>query len=299
MKVCLAGHKQPVKIAWHVSPDSSDYWSDSRKAVFLEQLSACGMEATQNSDAAVLRVAAEATPSRLLLVADLGGPLNGRAIFMVEIPRSSHASPKNGAATPRVNRELQWQQQEPIQSALEWQDPSSRERFMFLVSEGLLIRLQFENSAWKLIDSSALPTARRHSRTGDGFFKFYYPGKPPRVFLDRTSCSFSPSGPISFACDPVNLIGQAPEISSKCEGPPRYLGTGKGDDTQPDRITLGSLDLGPGGPPSQEALLDSVEVPGPVLSLSVAEDLKAAFAVVRNLSTGNYEVYRITSVCSD
>jgi len=299
IKVCLAGHKQPVKIAWKETPDSSEFWSDSRKALFLEQLSACGMETKPNSDAAVLRVAAGVTPSQLLLLADFGGSTGGPAVQMIAVPRNSRVNPYSAASTPRLNRELQWQQQEPIQSALEWQEPSSRERFLFLVSDGQLIRLQFENSNWRLIDSSALPATHRHSRSGDGFLMFYYPGKSPRLFLDRTSCSFSSSGLISFTCDPVNLVGRDPQISTACEGQFRYLATGKGDYSQPDRITLGSLVQNPALPAPQQSPVDSVEVPGPVLSLSLAEGLKAAFAVVRNLSTGNYEVYRITTVCGN
>jgi hypothetical protein len=299
IKVCLALHKQPVKVAWRESPDSMDYWSDARKTIFLEQLSACGLEAAQNSEAAVLHVSGELTPSRLLLIAESYDPANGPTIHVVAIPRTSRLDPQSAVTSPRLNRELQWQQQEPIRSALEWQDSSLRERFLFLVSEGLLVRLQFEISAWKLIDSSPLPAARRHSRLGDGFLKFYFPGQPPRVFLDRTSCSFSPSGPISFACEPLNLVGQATRILSNCEGSPRYLGTGKGDYTQPDRITLGSLDMGLSAPAPQDKTLDSVEMPGPVLNLSLAEDLKTAFAAVRNLSTGSYEVYRITAVCGN
>jgi hypothetical protein len=73
--------------------------------------------------------------------------------------------------------------------------------------------------------------------------------------------------------------------------------TGKGDYTQTDRITLAgapgagaAADRTPGG---------SADMPGPVLDISVAENAKAAAAVVKNLSTGNYEVYRITAVCSN
>jgi hypothetical protein len=36
-----------------------------------------------------------------------------------------------------------------------------------------------------------------------------------------------------------------------------------------------------------------------VLDINVAENAKAAAAVVKNLSTGNYEVYRITAVCGN
>ena len=36
MKVCLAAHKQAVKVAWQEFPQSSGYLSDARKKVFLD-----------------------------------------------------------------------------------------------------------------------------------------------------------------------------------------------------------------------------------------------------------------------
>jgi len=44
----------------------------------------------------------------------------------------------------------------------------------------------------------------------------------------------------------------------------------------------------------------SVEVPGPRTSPSIQLNMeKPLRAVVRNLSTGIYEIYRITTVCSE
>ena len=43
MKVCLAAHNQPVKIAWQEFPQSPEYFSDAYRKAFLDQISACGM----------------------------------------------------------------------------------------------------------------------------------------------------------------------------------------------------------------------------------------------------------------
>ena len=40
-------------------------------------------------------------------------------------------------------------------------------------------------------------------------------------------------------------------------------------------------------------------MPGPVLDITVGEGGKAAAAAVKNLATGDYEVYRLTIVCGD
>ncbi len=299
MKVCATAHKQQVKVQWSQSPESSGYLIDSRKKIFLEQISACGMILQESPEEPAIRVALRLTTSTVLLVADSVDATGVPRTYMVEIPRASLLTVKEAAPQSQLKRELIWQQEKRIQSAMEWQEPSSQDRFLFLVSEGMLLRAHFENGTWKLADSTAMPPFRSHSRLGDGLLMNYYAGKPPRLFLDRTSCSFSPSGAISFSCAPVNLVGKELTILSACEDTPRYLGTGKGDYTQPDQITLGSFDLHPGGPAAQEIPMDSVEMSGPVLTIAMAEDHKTAIAVVKNLSTGNYEVYRITSVCGN
>ena len=299
MKVCATAHRQQVKVQWSQSPESTGYLIDSRRKVFLEQISACGMIFRESPEEPAIHVALRLTSSTVLLIADSMDAAGVLQTFMVEIPRASLLTVKETAAQAQLKRELIWQQENRIQSAIEWQDPSSQDRFLFLVSEGLLLRAHFETGTWKLADSTAMPAFRSHSRLGDGFLMYYYAGKPPRLFLDRTSCNFSPSGAISFSCAPVNVVGRELTILSACEDTPRYLGTGKGDFTQPDHITLGSFDSHPGGPVPQEIPMDSVEMSGPVLTIAMAEDHKTATAVVKNLSTGNYEVYRITSVCGN
>jgi hypothetical protein len=299
MKVCAAPPKQPVNVHWPESAEFSGYPSASPRKAFLEQISACGISPTESSDAPVLRVTVLVTASQVLLIADSADALNGRQIRMVELPRSSLSASTETAPGPHLNSELLWQQQKPIESAIEWRDPSSQERFLFLLSDGLLLRIRFDGGTSRVMDSTELPEALPRSRSADATFIYTNPGKPLALLLDGNLCDFNPSGRISFACNPGNLAGKALQISSNCEEAPRYLAAGKGDYSQPDRIALRGLLVDEAAPPPQGNGSDSVELPGPVIGISIASDAKAAFAAVRNLSTGNYEVYRITAVCSD
>jgi|HubBroStandDraft_1064217.scaffolds.fasta_scaffold85365_2 hypothetical protein len=298
MKVCGVPHKQSVQVRWQESPETSGYLSDSRKKVFLEQISACGIAPAENSTAPVLLVAVQVTPARILLVADFTETPNGRQVRMVEIPRALLSSSTAAPSGPHLKSELLWQQQEPIESAIEWQGPS-QERFLFLLNDAQLIRMRFENGAWKVLDSTELPRTRTRSRAPHETFAYAYTGKPFEILLDGKACDFPPSGPVSFACAPLNPTPSSLRISSQCEDLPRFLATGNGDYTQPDRIILRGPALDPAPIPSNQGDADSLELPGPVLGISLAENAKAAFPVIRNLATGNYEVYRITAVCSD
>ena len=62
--------------------------------------------------------------------------------------------------------------------------------------------------------------------------------------------------------------------------------------TVPDRLELVNPSL-----PAMQAPVAELATAGPVLSISSGEALRADTAVVFNLSTGNYEVYRIALAC--
>jgi hypothetical protein len=301
MKVCLGGRKQPVKVAWQEYSSSSGYFSDARKKAFLDQISACGMEAAANSDAPRLTVTLRYTPSKALLIASLTEAVNGQQLFVVEIPRASLLVARESGAAPQLRGELLWSEEKPIQSAIGWQDSSAQERYLLVLSDGLVSRFRFEDNAWKLMDSADLPGVGRRSRSGEGGFFYARAKQRFELVLRKRVCELNLDGRLSLSCSGNDVPDGTAEIASTCEESPRYLVAGKGDYTQPDRITLGSaVKTGvASSAASEETYSGSVEMPGPVLDISVAENPKTAFAVAKNLSTGNYEVYRITAVCGD
>jgi hypothetical protein len=299
MKVCLAARKQPVKVVWSESGSSSVYLSDARKKVFLDQISACGMETAKNSDAPILTVTMQVTPSKALLIANTTESSSSPQIYVVEVPRASLSVARETASPPQLRRELLWQQEKPIQSALEWQDPTTEERFLFLLSDSLFMRFDFENGAWKWMDSAQFLPAGRSFRAGEVSLFYSHAKERVELLLSKKVCDIDPTIHFSYLCTGTEVSDRTMELSSTCGESPRYLATGKGDFTQPDRITLASV-AGAGTATSvDDRYAGSLDMPGPVLDISAAQNSKSAAAVVKNLSTGNYEVYRITAVCSN
>jgi hypothetical protein len=299
MKVCLAARKQPVKVVWSESGWSSVYLSDARKRVFLDQISACGMEAAQNSDAPILIVTLQITPSKALLMANTTEALTGPQLYVVEVPRASLSVAREAAPAPQLRRELLWQQEKPIQSALEWQDPTTEERFLFLLSDSLFMRFCFENGAWKWMDSAQFLPAGRSSRAGEVSLFYSHAKERVELLLSKKVCDIDPTIHFSYSCTGTEVSDRTTELSPTCGESPRNLATGKGDFTQPDRITLASIAGAGVAASADDNYPGSLDMPGPVFDISVAKDSKSAAAVVKNLSTGNYEVYRITAVCSN
>jgi hypothetical protein len=75
-----------------------------------------------------------------------------------------------------------------------------------------------------------------------------------------------------------------------CEGTGQFLAASARDYTQTDSLQLFQTE--PNGP---VAISGELDFPGPVLALHTA--LEAPRAIVRNLSTGNYEAYRVAISC--
>ena len=298
MKVCAAARKQPVRVHWQESAKSPGYLTEPRKKIFLEQISACGIAPT-DSDATVLNVSIQVTASRALLIADWSDAAGGRQTYMIELPRASLIVLSETASAPQLRRELLWQQEKPLQSALEWQDPATGQRFLFLLTESLFMRFDLENGAWKWMDSAQFLPIGRRSRPGEASLFYSHAKERVELVLRKKICDIDPAVHFSYTCTGTEIGDRRAELLSACGDSPRYLATGKGDFTQLDRIALVSAAAAGTVASADDSNAGSLDMPGPVIDVSVAENSKAAAAVVKNLSTGNYEVYRITAVCSN
>jgi hypothetical protein len=76
-----------------------------------------------------------------------------------------------------------------------------------------------------------------------------------------------------------------------CGGSSQFLATGVRDYTQTDSIQM--FEMKPG---SATSISIDLNFPGPVTALHAASETPRA--VVRNLSTGNYEAYRLSFSCA-
>jgi hypothetical protein len=310
LKVCAAARQQSLRVGWEVSPELSGLSSESLKKAFLSQLSACGMATSDNSDFPLLNIAIRVTASNVLLVASLENPGASPQVRMYEMRRDNLSISKESSRAPRFQRKLLWQQEGPLETAMEWYDPSSQDHLLFLVSQDFIVRLRSTNEVWTQVDSAELPKADRSSRLGSGDSTFMHgnPGAEAKLELlisragapiYRKLCEFAPAGSLSLRCNDSYLGGKQLGIFSECGKTLWSLGTDNGDYAHRDRVLFRSPEAAEAQFPDDEGNSHSLAMPGPVLDISATVDLKAATAVVRNLSTGNYEVYRITLACTN
>ncbi|HYL86989.1 MAG TPA: hypothetical protein VE263_22385 [Candidatus Angelobacter sp.] len=297
-KVCLPPRQKVFKVQWTDSALPSSSFSDSFRRAFLTQLSACGIGVSEDPAGATLNVTVELTGSKVVLVADYAVPEETRRVQIVEIPRSATPTSSISSNAPRLRKELLWQQENPINSAMEWVDQASQGHFLFLLSEGFFLRRRLENHDWTFVDSTELPLRAQRHRLGQGSFT-YDDQQPPALalVLEGKICSILAADRVSFSCRDTNLGGKVVSIASPCDEKVQVLAAGRGDYTQQDRITLAGPEVTRPPLSDEEIRAGSVELPGPVLDFASAADGRSVTAVVRNLSTGIYEVYRITTAC--
>jgi hypothetical protein len=88
--------------------------------------------------------------------------------------------------------------------------------------------------------------------------------------------------------------GTAIEMKSVCGGAGRFLATSDRDYTQSDSLELFQTEA-----TGAVAISAELDFPGPITALHAASDSVSgtARAVVRNLTTGNYEAYRLSFSC--
>ena len=219
---------------------------------------------------------------------------------MGEVPRSAISRASVSSSVLRLRKELLWQQESPIDSAVEWDDGSTHEHFLLLLSQGFLVRLRLELGIWTALDSAEIPASGRRYRVGGGGFGYENPPGQLGVFSDGKFCNMEIGSHISFVCRHTNVDGNVVSISSACDETQQILVTGRGDLTQKDRVTLAGTEVHRTAPLSEDEIrTGSVDLPGPVLAINTVEHGKGVTIAVRNLSTGIYEVYRITTVCGE
>jgi hypothetical protein len=299
-KVCAAPHQQSVKLDWQMPPELPAPSSDLVKNAFFSQLSGCRMVTGETPGLPLLTIAIRLTASKALLVASFENSKEGPLVRMTEIQREDFSISHDASRTPRLQSELLWQQERPLDSAMEWYDPSTQQHFLFLLSQGSFVRLRSTNEVWAELDSAELPVAAPRSRlgSGGGTFLYFSAETKLRILINRKLCAFEPAGSLSFKCTDTDLGGKVLRISAECGNTPWWLWTDSGDYTQRDRIICGKTQVTAAELLANEATSHSLEMPGPVLDVSTTLDSKAAIAVVRNLSMGNYEVYRVTLACA-
>ena len=237
---------------------------------------------------------------------------NAPVVVLLEVRRPSENRTLLSTMPVSIHSEKFWEGSERILDAGEISDGAVKSWLVLLLPGGLRI-LDRQTGVTTATDIISNQTASRDPWGNLGFAKS---GNEFGLFLSPHFCTMnlqtltlsgcspgddsdgkSPGShfPVMIDVSPAGAppAGKGTEIvlgAAVCGGASQFLATGARDYTQPDSLQLFELKAGAAAPASAE-----LNFPGPVTALHAASETPRA--VVKNLTTGNYETYRLSFSC--
>jgi hypothetical protein len=213
----------------------------------------------------------------------------------------------NGIDQPALSldKRFVWQQPGKILDFAIVKDSAAGDAALLILETNRLAIYKLSGPDWVLVRENPISTAASPLRAPDGTIDT----KAGYVFVAGLECAVGPSFTAGLKCAPA-AQSHAPASPVDVSGRPATLGallpgncrdemislyTGVGDWTQSDFIQgyltkRIPLPMVPSGNP--------IQLDGPVISLQPDPESSSARVVVRNLKTGNYEAYIVTTTCS-
>ena len=279
-------------VNWNNHEAVSESRSQQWKSMFVEELQGALSDSAAAGNCGV-SVYLERTPAQVVVTADVESG-NGKQVLFAAIPRAGIPAENGSASTPRLEKELLWQQSERILDAIFLHGEDGASDRLVVLQKDVLKVYEKRSGSWKEMQSKPLGDAVATQRGPRGEL-YYSPDQPDRVkmVLAGKTCQANLGEATAPNCQQNLDVWRAGMLlSSQCSSQVWWLRSDGGDMTVPDRLELVNPSL-----PAAQAPLAELATPGPVLSISSGEALRADTAVVFNLSTGNYEVYRIALAC--
>jgi hypothetical protein len=291
---------EPIAVDWSNVSSLPEPESIALREAFLKELGSRHAVVAAEPSVATLRVSVRETPTNFLLVARIATTA-GEQVRMAEVPRAAFLPVMTRGNGLRLGKQLLWQQPETILDAAEFAGAPGSPANIFILkpdavaiyreSDGRLSEVQeLSFGGYKYVSRGLRGELQE---TKDGEIAATLPGshcgiRRPATAAERwtTQCTTSTTGTPALHSD----AGQA-TVSSSCDASSWRLITEATDWAQPDRLLLVNAEM------KKEEAVAAVDVSGPVRRVVSAEDGKSALAVVFNLSSGSYEVYRITILC--
>ena len=292
----IPGLHGPLCLDWH--PDEK--WSESEGARWQDTLrDAFDRRALQMSDdatAAPLAVYASETPTQVVLTAKTH--VGDRdEVRIVSIPRASLPPAELPVAPVRLERQLLYESADRILDATAL--PSNSEGGLAILLyknfEATVLRIDAKGEIRQTIPLNAAslkPTRNPHGEIAPR-------GNLIIVQFWGVVCDFSWESSTEAKCRPEKTPSSGKSawrmdtvLTSPCDDTNWTMAQSGADPTARE-----VLQLIPDGATQGSTAAVLSEFPGPVLNVNGEQVPNGALVVVRNLRTGNYEVYKITLVC--
>jgi hypothetical protein len=283
-------------VSWNNQDAVAEANSQSLKTAFMDELQNKQSDAVSAAAAGNCPVSVflERTPAEIVLTAEVENG-NGKQHLFAAIGRGGIPAEAVGSGSPRFEKEILWQQSERILDAILVRGQNGAKDRLVILQKDVLIVQEKQGDGWNRVLAKKLdeaPVAQRAPR-GELSFSLEQPNQVKISFAGK-SCQVTLNDSSPLACQANSDAARTGMLlASTCDSRVWWLRGDGGDSTMPDHFEL----VNSAAPQSQPSVAE-LPAPGPILSISSGEALRADTAVVINLSTGNYEIYRIALACS-
>jgi hypothetical protein len=281
-------------VNWTNHEAVSEGRSQQLRSAFVEELQ--GKQGDSNAPTGNCNVSVflERTPAQIVTTAQVENG-NGKQYFFAAIPRAGIPAENIISSVPRLEKELLWQQSERILDALFFHGENGASDRLIILQKDAVLVYEKQASGWNFIRSKPLAEAMTPQRAprGELYFSVDQSDRLKIVFAGK-SCQMNLSDASPLNCQQSSEPARTGMLlASTCDLRVWWLRGDGGDMMAPDRLEL----MNPSFPQTQTPIAE-LPMPGPVISISSGEAVRADTAVVFNLATGNYEVYRIVLACA-
>jgi hypothetical protein len=296
-KAVALPHERRMPLVWTNHAALSEQCAENLRLVFAGRVEAAQVRVVQGESAPALHVSIEETPSQIVFTASV--PAEGSAnVVIEEMPRALVARDARPSNAIRLEKELLWQQETKILSATLPTSSTTGGKNMILLTEDALVIYAEEQQAWKPRTTKPLPpgsyqpqrSARGQLLLADENVSqvgILLPGR-------RCETKWTDDSPLSCSSSNAEMHQARLLVAQVCGTHTWWLRSDGTDWSSEDRLLLRNSLAANNAAPVAE-----LNVPGPVFSISPGPDSGSATVVLRNVLTGNYEVYRVALACAN
>ena len=233
---------------------------------------------------------------------------DGRQLAIVSAPKEAISSPDQARVSLSLDKRLVWEQPGKFVDFELFTRPVGHYSTLVILEPERLAYYKSADGPWQFWRSIPIPHAGPWPRNVRGGINASTETEIP--WLPGVQCSGDVEDPDKIECGPLkrqlpiarmrlNAPGHEQDelagLGNRCGADSVVLASGSGDWTQPDTIQGYLL------PEMQAQAIpsgDPLGLDGPVMDLHPEGRELAARAIVRNLKTGKYEGYIVTTTCS-
>jgi hypothetical protein len=284
--------KGPLRLEVHNDPAFDSSQGSSWTSSLRRELARRNLAITEESTAPLLRVGATETPVQIILAADIVFA-DHQETRIVALKRAALLPQPLSASPLRIEKQLLFESPERILDAAL---PANSSVGALVVlsyhdAELMALRLDPAGSVKQTVPiSAAAMHASREPRA-----ELTIAESDVQLQLGGKLCEFTWAAPSDVKCHPAKTTWRpSPSLASPCDSTAWKLQADANDWTAADLVQL--LPEAASRQGSAPLLSD---FPGPILSLNSTQNAQSALVVIRNLRTGNYEVYNLTLACGN